>query len=76
MINLCDTLLVRMCSSYQKWAPPKFTVDIQFLKRIFEEAAPTTTATATTSYDIVNEHVTFHARLIIYSSHTHTQKHS
>lgn len=68
-----------MNSSYQKWTPPKFTVDIQFLKRIFEEPQ----ASQNSSHEISKDNQTVHARLIImiifrvnYSQlYTHIPKH-
>lgn len=52
-------------SSYQKWAPPfNFGVDIQFLKRIFEESHH---ASLTLSHDmpsvavINNDNISLHA---------------
>lgn len=52
-------------SSYQKWAPPfNFAVDIQFLKRIFEEphhASLTLSHDMTSAAVINNEHIPLHA---------------
>ncbi|KAL7029645.1 hypothetical protein ACKWTF_006304 [Chironomus riparius] len=42
--------------SFQKWTPPKFTVDIQFLKRIFEEPQA-----SQNSHEISKDNHTVHA---------------
>jgi hypothetical protein len=58
-------ILYHTFSSYQKWAPPfNFGVDIQFLKRIFEESqhASLTLSHGMTSAAVINnDNISLHA---------------